>query len=71
MTIGELADLLVQIDRDRTVYTLDMDGTAQPVAHVVDMKHLNLPAGIAIPDDVALMTANTFAETENVLDDDE
>lgn len=66
MTIGELVDILIEVDRDRMAYVLDIDGTAQPVAHVVDMKHTHLPESICISDDVALMTANTYVQTESI-----
>ena len=66
MTVGELADLLMKVDRDRMVYIQDIDGTAQPAAYVVDIRHLNLPEGIQVPDDVAIMTANTFDELATI-----
>ena len=58
MTVGELVDLLSKVDRERTVYVPDLDGTAQIAVAVVDLKHVNLPMeGVVIPDDVAIMTA--------------
>ena len=57
MTVGELVDILAQVDRGRTVYVPDLDGTAQIAVAVVDLQHVNLPIeGIVIPDDVAIMT---------------
>ena len=54
MTVGELVDILSGVDRERTVYVPDLDGTAQIAVAVVDLKHVHLPIeGIAIPDDVA------------------
>ncbi len=66
MIVKELVELLAQVDQDRMVYTQDIDGTAQPVMCVVYLKHTNLPDGICIPDDIALMTANTFHETVTI-----
>jgi hypothetical protein len=66
MLVQELLNLLKEIDETRQVYILDMDGTAQPVSYVVDLTHTNLPKGIAIPDDIALMTTNTFDQTETL-----
>ena len=58
MNVGELVDILSQVDRDRNVYVPDLDGTAQIAVAVVDLQHVNLPMeGIKIPDDVAIMTA--------------
>lgn len=65
MTVGEVVDILLQVDRDRTVYVPDLtDGTAQPVAAIVDIKHLHLPVGIAIPDDVALLPISMLDDTD-------
>lgn len=66
MLVQELLSLLKKIDQTRQVYILDMDGTAQPVSCVVDLTHTNLPKGINIPDDIVLMTSNTFAQTETL-----
>lgn len=58
MTVGDLVDLLSEVDRDRTVYVPGLDMKAEPLAMVVDLKHVNLPSemqGISIPDDVALL----------------
>lgn len=64
MTVKELIHLLKDVEPDRIVYIQDIDGSSQPAQYVVDLKHLNLPEGIAISDDVAIMTANTFVNTE-------
>lgn len=66
MTIKELINLLSEVDQDRLVYIQDIDGTVQTAMYVVDLKHLNLPDGISIPDDVAIMTSNTFDQTESI-----
>ena len=64
MTVGELVDILAQVDRERTVYVPDLDGTAQIAVAVVDLQHVNLPMeGVKIPDDVAIMTALAMEET--------
>ena len=57
MNVGELVDILSQVDRERTVYVPDLDGTAQIAVAVVDLQHVHLPIeGITIPNDVAIMT---------------
>lgn len=56
MTVGELIDRLRAFGRDRMVYVPDYtDGTVQLVTQVSDLPHLNVPKGIAIPDDVVLL----------------
>lgn len=74
MTVGEIVDILNQVDRDRLVYVPDRDGTAQIAAAVVDMKHLNIPFhGISIADDVAIIPAALMEilHDENEEEDDE
>ena len=72
MTVGEVVDILLQVDRDRTIYVPDLtDQTAQPVAAVVDMVHLNLPKGIAIPDDVALLPSRMLNDGGEEVEADE
>ncbi len=72
MTVGELVDILNQVDRDRLVYVPDHDGTAQIVAAVVDMKHLNIPIpGISIADDVAIIPASLMEILHDEHDDEE
>ena len=66
MNVGELVDILIQCDRERQVYVPDLDGTAQVAVAVVDLKHVNLPIeGIAVSDDVAIMTALAMEETSD------
>ena len=66
MTVGELVDILSQVDRERTVYVPDLDGTAQIAVAVVDLKHVNLPIeGVVIPDDVAIMTVLAMEESND------
>jgi hypothetical protein len=71
MTVGELTDLLLEVDRDRTVYVPGLNGSADVLTHVVDLRHVNLPVemnGIAIPDDVALLPVSVFESTEPIDD---
>ena len=69
VTVKEALKILTQCDEDRTIYVRDKDGTAQPVAAIVDLRHVNLPIdGISIPDDIALMAAQDF--TESASDDE-
>ncbi len=73
MTVGELHDLLGEIDRDRTIYVPGEDGKAEVLTHVVDLKHCNFGLdmkGITIPDDVALLPVSIFESTENMLDEE-
>jgi hypothetical protein len=73
VTVGELYDLLGEIDRERTIYVPGEDGKAEILAHVVDLKHVNFGPdmkGIAIPDDVALLPGSIFESTENMLDEE-
>lgn len=66
MTVGEVVDILNQVERHRTIYVPDTDGTAQPVAAVIDLKHVNLGIkGIFIPDDIALVPVSILEETED------
>ena len=63
MTVGELMDLLQEVERDRTIYVPGEDMKAEVLDYVVDLKHMNLPIemkGIAIPDDVALLPTSIF-----------
>lgn len=69
MTVGELVDILKDLDQDRMAYVQDIDGTVQPVSHIVDMAHTNLPDGITIPDDVAILSVNTFEQTADLNDE--
>lgn len=66
MNVREVIEVLGRIDPDRTVYIPDItDCTLQPVAHVVmDLAHLNLPEGISIPDDCALIPARMMEDGE-------
>ena len=64
MTVKEALKILTECDEERTLYVRDKDGTAQPVAAIVDLRHVNLPIeGISIPDDIALMAAQDFGDT--------
>ena len=66
MNVGEVVDILNQVDRERIVYVPDYDGTVQIAVAVVDMPHINLPMeGVAIPDDILIMTAKAMEETED------
>lgn len=66
MTVGEVMDALNQFDRGLTVYVPDLtDGTAQPVAAVFSMPHLNCPIGISIPNDVAMLPVRMLEESKN------
>ena len=66
MNVGEVVDILSQVDRARQVYVPDLDGTAQIAVAVVDLKHVNLPMeGVKIPDDVAIMTALAMEESND------
>ena len=63
MTVGELIDELWVLDRGRMVYIPDYtDQTVQLVAVVQAMPHLNLPEGVAIPDDVILLPLSMTEE---------
>lgn len=56
MTIKELiAHLREYIDDSKIVYIPTFKGECQPVHEVSDLKHVGLPDGIAIPDDVVLL----------------
>lgn len=71
MTVGELTDLLVQVDRDRNVYVPGVDGKAEIADMVIDLQHVNLPKGmegIKITDDVAILPMSIYEATE--ADDD-
>ena len=66
MNVGELVDILAQVERGRTVYVPDLDGTAQIAVAVVDLKHVNLPVeGVTIPDDIAIMTALAMEQSND------
>jgi hypothetical protein len=69
MTVREVMDILKDVDPDRNVYIVDTDGTAQIVAAVGDLQHVNtgMP-GVKIPDDIYMMTSRQFAELSG--DDD-
>jgi hypothetical protein len=71
MTVGEIVDLLSGVERDRTVYVPGPDMKAEPVAMVIDLKHVNFPPGmqgISIPDDVALLPQSM---EDRIQDEDE
>lgn len=65
MNVREALKILTECDQDRTLYVRDKDGTAQPVAAIVDLRHMNIPRdmGISIPDDIALMAAGDYEES--------
>lgn len=72
MNVGELVDILNQVDRDRLVYVPDHEGKAQIVAAVVDMRRENIPIpGISIADDVAIIPASLMDILHDEHDDDE
>ena len=56
MTVAELIRELQHFDAQQMVYVPDTtDATVQLVAKVQAMPHVNVPEGIAIPDDVILL----------------
>lgn len=55
MTVKELIIRLQEYPPDVLVYVPCTDGRCDPVHTVCVLKHLNLPAGIAIPDDIVLL----------------
>ena len=59
MTVGELTDILLQVDRNRMVYVPDPVTTEPRIINlatcVVDLQHMAGIEGIAIPDDVVLL----------------
>lgn len=56
MTVGELIAHLQSFSRDLTVYVPGNDGKAEIAAIVCNMPHVNVPYGVRIPDDVAIMS---------------
>lgn len=56
MTVKELiATLQEYIDDERIVYIPTLKGECQPVHEVSELKHVGLPDGISIPNDVVLL----------------
>jgi hypothetical protein len=69
MTVKEVVDILKECEQDRNVYIRDIDGTAQIVTVIGDLRHVNTDMpGVKIPDDVYFMTSAQFEEFG---DDDE
>ena len=68
MTVGELLDLLIQVDRTRTVYVPGKDGQCDPAHAVVDLRHCQVEEvfgpGVRIPDDVVILPASMMEQTE-------
>jgi len=56
MTVGELIEALYDFDLSINVYVPSMNGKVEIAAHVGPLSHLNLPAGISIPDDVYIVS---------------
>lgn len=55
MTVSELIDRLSQFDGDCMVYVPSSHGRCDIVVNVGPLKHLDLPEGVAIPDDMVLL----------------
>lgn len=56
MTVRELIEHLQSFDSSLTVYVPGNDGKAEIAAIVCCMPHVNVPYGVSIPDDVAIMS---------------
>lgn len=74
MTVLEVIARLMQQDPHAMVYVPDDGNKLELCAEVVRVRHLDLPkelVGIAVSDDVALITARVRDEAADFLDEDE